>query len=326
MRKNREIKFAAMADIHLDIMHDGEERLNAFLKAADNADVDFVIHLGDFAYPNDTSDCNCPYDEMPENLKYAYTQPSTVDKEAILKKYNRFHRPTYHTMGNHDFDFLSHEDTCKMYEIENGYYSFHMGGWHFIVVDGNYYRDEEGNYHHYCKADYFYRDIPYVDPMQLKWIENELMDGDEPVVMFSHQPLFDYNGGIKNYKEFGEVIAKARARGKIVRLCINGHLHVDDLDEVDGTLYYNLNSTSCMWVGEGEMERARYSPEIEKEFPNLKYVIPYEKPVYSIITINDEGISVEGVDGRYVQPGPKSIGYKDLISPSSETFARKWPE
>ena len=55
MKTKREIKFAAMADMHLDIMHDGEKRLDKFLAAADEEDVDFVIRLGDFAYHNDTT-------------------------------------------------------------------------------------------------------------------------------------------------------------------------------------------------------------------------------------------------------------------------------
>ncbi len=32
-----------------------------------------------------------------------------------------------------------------MYGMEKPYYSFHLKGWHFIVLDGNSYRDEHGD-------------------------------------------------------------------------------------------------------------------------------------------------------------------------------------
>ena len=37
------VTFAAMTDLHLDIMHDGMMRIDAFLNAAQKADVDFII-------------------------------------------------------------------------------------------------------------------------------------------------------------------------------------------------------------------------------------------------------------------------------------------
>ena len=53
--KTQPVTFAAMTDLHLDIMHDGMMRIDAFLDAAQKADVDFIIQLGDFSYPKDTS-------------------------------------------------------------------------------------------------------------------------------------------------------------------------------------------------------------------------------------------------------------------------------
>ena len=324
MKNNREIKFAAMADIHLDIMHDGQKRLDAFLEAARREDVDFIIHLGDFAYPNDTSNSICPLETMPENVRVAYENPSPVDKESVLKAYNAFEKPAYHTMGNHDFDFLTPEQAIAMYGIPNGYYSFHMGGWHFIVLDGNYYKDDNGNFVHYDRGGYFYHDLPYLNDEQLEWLRCELAKNiDEPVVMFSHQPLFKYVGCIKNLPDFKAVINEAKANGKKIRMCINGHLHADDLDEIDDTLYYNLNSISNYWVGE-EYEHAHYGKKTEEKFPCLKWTIPYTKPVYAIITMNDEGISVKGAKSTFVRPGPKALNYPTKLSPSIKSWERKW--
>lgn len=319
------VKFAVMADVHLDIARDGERRVDAFLNAAREENVDFVIHLGDFAYPNDTSNIKRPPEELPVNVRNAYECPTKIDKEAILKKYCDFEKPAYHTMGNHDFDFLSLDGAKKMYGIPSGYYSFHLNGWHFIVLDGNYYKDENGNFCHYDCADYFYRDLPYINPQQLAWLENELASSDEPVVMFSHQALFKYGGCIKNLSDFEKIISDAKARGKKIRMCLSGHMHVDDLDEIDGTLYYNVTSIFGLWLG-SDYQYKRYSDKTEAEFPNLRYNIPYSKPVFAIVTLDDEGVSVKGKRGRAVPPGAKKLGWKGKCSPSVKSWKRSFKD
>ncbi len=317
------IKFAVTADIHLDIAKDGERRIDAFLKAARDEDVDFIIHLGDFAYPNDTSKTKCPIETMPENVKNAYERPSPVDKEAILKKFSMFEKPAYHTMGNHDFDFLSPDDALKLYGLESGYYSFKMNGWHFIVLDGNYFKDKNGKYIHYDCGQYFYEDLPYINPEQLIWLEKELESCDEPAILFSHQALFDFDGGILNYSDFQKIINKAEKRGKKVRMCLSGHLHIDRLDIVDKTYYYNITSLFGMWVGE-EYSCKRYCDKTEEKFPNLRYNIPYSKPIFSIITLDEDGFYVKGMKGRIVPPGPKALGWHGRVSPSVKERHEKW--
>ena len=321
----REIKIAVMADVHLDIAKDGEKRVDEFLRVAKEENVDFMMHLGDFAYPNDTSKTKCPIETMPNNVRNAYELPSYVDKEAILEKYNNFGIPAYHTMGNHDFDFLEPEDALKMYGIPNGYYSFHKNGWHFIVLDGNYFRNEDGSYEHYDCGQYFYHDLPYLTPTQLAWLEEELKTSDEPAVMFSHQALFDYDGGIKDLPAFEKIIKAAKARGKEIRMCLSGHMHLDGMDLVDGTYYHNVASLFGFWVGENYQAK-HYCDATEKKFPNLRYNVIYAKPLYSIITMDDEGFSIKAVPGYYVQPGPTKRGapLPWKLTPSVKARSHKW--
>ena len=85
--KTQPVTFAAMTDLHLDIMHDGMMRIDAFLDAAQKADVDFIIQLGDFSYPKDTSTCLCAPEKMPINLKYAMECPTEIPKLEILNKF-----------------------------------------------------------------------------------------------------------------------------------------------------------------------------------------------------------------------------------------------
>lgn len=317
------VKFALMADPHFELVPEGHKKLDEFLSVATKENVDFIIHLGDFCYPTDRFKCRCPVDKMPINIKNAYGEPCPSECLDLIKKFNSFEKPSYHVCGNHEFDFASLEDVMKAYDMESNYYAIHHNGWHFIVLDGNYIKTQDGKYEHYDFGHYFWQDLPWLSDEQLIWLEEELTKTDEPIVIFSHEPLFDYEACVKNYEQVQSIIKKARQKGKEVLMCINGHLHVDDLHEIDGVLYYNANSMTNMWV-DLAFETRRFSDEIEEKYPNIRYTIPYSRPVYAIVTLDSEGVTVKGVEGDYVKPGPDEIGYKKKISPSSNSWKRRW--
>jgi len=319
------ITFLVAGDPHSEIVHDGDKRMRCFLNAARREEADFIIHLGDLTYPNDRSKSNCPVDKMPENVYEAYVSMKNKDCELPLRLFESFEKPHYHVMGNHEFDFSSPESIIELYDVPATYYSFHMKGWHFIVVDGNFYKNKNGKICHYNRGDYFLTsDLPYISREELDWLRDELLGSSEPIVFFSHQPLFDYHGGIKNLDEFNAVIDEARAAGKDIRMFINGHLHVDDLDVIDGVPYYNVNSMSNMWVGKRMQYSGRFSEEIEKENGSLKYLIPYRSAVFSVVTLDEEGVSVKGRNSSYVQPGPRKLGFKGKISAGAKSWEMKW--
>lgn len=320
------IKFAAMTDLHLDIMHDGMMRIDSFLNAAEKADVDFIIQLGDFSYPKDTSTCLCAPEKMPINLKYAMECPTQIPKLEILRKFNSFPRPKYHLLGNHECDFCSKADALEMYGMEKSYYSFHAKGWHFIVLDGNSYRNEKDEIVDYHYGKYFETtDLPYLGESQIHWLRNEVMSAEEPIVIFSHQPLYACPRGLKNVGELQEIIQEGRNAGKTIRFCMNGHIHQDIRHFENGILYYTLNSISNYWAGLPYATR-RYSDEIERDFPNLQFVVPYKKPVYAIVTLSEEGVKVEGVEGEFIPPFPEETGIKEHLTPSVRSWNMKWRE
>lgn len=318
------ITFAAMTDLHLDIMHDGMRRMISFLRAARTHNVDFIIQLGDFSYPKDTSTCLCSPDKMPINLRLAQSAPTSIDKQAILDLFNSFPAPKYHLLGNHECDFCSKADALEMYQMEHNYYSFRKKGWHFIVLDGNYYRDENGKIRDYHFGKYFETtDLPYISPTQLVWLKEELLTGSEPVIIFSHQPLYPCSRGLKNADALQAAIQEARDTGRKILLCMNGHVHMDNLHTENGILYFSLNSISNYWAGEQYATR-RYSDDIEMRFPNLKYVVPYQTPVFAIVTLTEDGISVQGIEGRFVSPSPKAVGIPAKVTPHVKSWNRSW--
>jgi calcineurin-like phosphoesterase family protein len=58
--------------------------------------------------------------------------------QSFLDVGNEFEGPKYHVLGNHDTDGgFSKAQTMEWWKVERRYYSFDLGGWHFIVLDGN---------------------------------------------------------------------------------------------------------------------------------------------------------------------------------------------
>lgn len=320
------IKFAVMADLHLDIMHDGQERVDAFLAEAEKENVDFIISLGDFLYAEKPSYSLCPMDKLPANLLLAMEYPTKIPTLDILSTFNSFPKPVYHVLGNHDLDFSSKSYAINTYKIPNPYYSFHMKGWHFIVLDLNFFQDEAGNIIDYNMGNYFVTtNLPYIPDEQLQWLEKEIASSTEPIILFSHQSLLNRPLGLRNFEPLQEIIKKANATSPKVLLAINGHLHIDDLHERDHVFYYTINSISNNWLGP-EYAAKRYSDEIEKAFPSLKYVIPYETPLYTVISLDEAGFHSKGKAGSFMPPTPEELGFKGPVSSSIQERNISWPK
>lgn len=319
------VRFAVMADLHMDIMHDGAQRVNAFLEAARAADVDFILSLGDFLYPVRTFQSLCPPEDLPVNLRLAMERPREPQLD-VLRQFNRFEKPVYHVLGNHEMDFCTKRTVMDAYGISRSHYAWHVNGWHFIALDSSFYRDENGVLRDYDRGVYFgTKDLPYLSGDQLDWLERELASGDEPVVICSHQPLYGGKRGIKNAETFREILRKANSRPGNVRLCLNGHLHIDDLRCVEDVLYYTVNSISNLWMGQ-PYSALHYSRGLHEQYPNLAFVAPYQVPLFAIITLTRGGISVTGRTGRFVPPTPQQLGWTGPSSPSIDSWNLRWSD
>ena len=127
-----EVKFCAFADIHYYpgvFPHDTREWLERVLNRAEKSKVDFIIHMGDFTH-------------------------TPVKCRDYVDFYNDFRIKTYHTIGNHDDDGNSHEETLAAYRLSRGYYHFDRGGFRFIVTDTNNCL-VDGKWVHYSNGNYY---------------------------------------------------------------------------------------------------------------------------------------------------------------------------
>lgn len=319
------VKFGVFSDLHLDIMHDGESRFQEFMEAMEHENVDFIIQLGDFCYPEDTEYCACSPQNMPVNLKNSLHMKIDVPKMELLAKFNAFEKPAYHVLGNHEFDFCTKEKALSLYGMKRRYYSFESKGWKFMVLDGNHYRDSDGVIRDYRYGDYFdSADLPYIDEEQMRWIGKELKGSAQPVVIFSHQPLTGEKRGIRNADELLHLFEEVNRKERRVYLCMNGHTHLDKLECREGIFYYTVNSMSNHWMG-SEYACRRYDEETERRFPNLQYVLPYEEPVFAVVTLDSQGMTVKGREGSFVRPGAEAWGLEEVLSPSISDRKAVWP-
>jgi len=311
----RKIKFGVFTDLHVDIMHDTQERLTAFIEDCRKEDVDFIIQLGDFCYPDENRKCVCKPENRPANIEYALKVKTYADKEAIIHLFNDFEKPSYHVLGNHECDMCSKQETLDYYKMNRGsYYSFDMGGFHFVVLDANYYK-KDGQYIAYSNGNYFdesyhkVRVLPYLPPEEIEWLREDLNQTALPSILFSHQCLSEDNPrGILNAADVKQVLLQAPGG---VLAAFNGHEHLDYEEYQDGIWFVNLNSMSCNWVDTAYTCYGIYGEEMDEKYPNIKYTVPYQGPLYAMITLDEEGAHIKGTQSDFAGPSPEERGIFD---------------
>ncbi len=269
------VTFGICTDVHQDIIHNGEKRIQIFVDDMKSKKADFIIQLGDFCYPE-------------------------KDNDVFMSIFREFGEKAYSVIGNHDRDNgVSKEKLIAYYKMPAAYYSFDRNGFHFIVMDGN-------------EEDAFAGDgYPQaISERQTRWLEEDLRSTDKKTIIFIHQSLV-YN--LENYREKVQKILSSQKLtdgNKKVIACFNGHRHSDEADKIDGIWYITINSMSDIWVGEKHEHKTKGIPEqIYKKNPDLKYACPFTDPLYACVTVDAEGtIVIKGKKSTWMSPSPEDLG------------------
>lgn len=282
------VKFAIASDFHAQDVPDGEERLTSFIRAAENEDVDFIIELGDF----------CRLDSA-----------SKVYRDL----WNSYEGDKYHTIGNHDMDVYDEQEYVKGMNMPGRYYSFDKGDFHFIVLDGNNLYDGK-EYKHYAKANYYVNPKmrAFVDPEQMEWLKKDLAATKKRCVIFSHQSIDSF---LNNGEKVREILEdeNQRAGFKKIVLAFSGHNHSNYTKNINGITYIQINSASYVWIDKPSMTEKRYPKEINDKYSILQYSLTFDKPLYAIVTLTNEGAEVKGTKAVFLPPTPQEIGLGDSI-------------
>ena len=274
-QEHQKVSFGICTDAHLNLMHDAEERLTAFIDAMKERKPDFIIELGDF---------------FPPDKKY----------NSFYNIWNSFPGEKYHVIGNHEPDGgFTWKQVLEDRGMENPYYAFEKNGFRFIVLDCN-------NKQHPDEKPYF----NFVGPEQIEWLKAELSETRLPVVVFSHQALFSPKGnenmGVKNTSEIQSIFENHNRKNPQQRViaCFNGHTHLDIAEKQGGIWYITINSLSYNWLG-GDYTHVRYSKEVDEAYPYIKYTAPYKDPLFTVAEISTKGtIKMEGKKTEWVGPPP----------------------
>ncbi len=270
------IRIGLISDVHQDIIHDAGDRLSAFLNAMAAAKADAVLQMGDFCTPK------------PEN-------------RGFVERYRSFAGPTFHVLGNHDTDGgFQRPDVQAFWGMKERYYSFDLGGFHFVVLDSNDRpKDFKGGYPSHLAED------------QIAWLEADLARTGLNTFVFSHHSL-ERPVCIDNQVRVRAVIEAARTGtgARKVAACFNGHWHIDHSRVIAGIPYHHINSASYYWLGE-KFRRERLPPGMARRFPTVALTAPYTAPLFTLLEIDGAGgrYSLRGATSGWMGPSPAELGF-----------------
>ena len=178
---------------------------------------DFVVNLGD-DIEDESRDADL--------ARYAECQ-------AILRAAGA---PLVNVAGNHDLVHLNRADLNTIWRRSGPlYYSFDLGGWHFVVL------------HTIERTDV---DVRIALP-QLEWLQADLSSGRSPALVLMHHSASEQSvedsrwwpgrSHLALVKERIELRRRLQDSGR-VRAVFNGHLHWNHLDVIAGIPYVTIQS------------------------------------------------------------------------------------
>ncbi len=244
--KNHPLRVGLVTDMHYaDKAPAGSrhyrESLNKLNEAAiefQKKPLDFMVELGDFIDAADSVETELGY------LK------------TINKEFSQIAKERHYVLGNHCVDTLTKEEFLGAVEQEKSYYSFHRGGYHFVVLDSCFRSDGTP----YQRKNFKWTD-PNVSKAELEWLADDLKQTELPVIVFAHQRLDVSNShGVKNAPAVRKLLEDS---GK-VEIVFQGHSHKNDHKEISGIHYCTM---VAMVEGSGEQNNGYSVMELSPGAP-----------------------------------------------------------
>ena len=272
IQSKKELRIGMISDLHhMQFGQDEVVRLKGFMDEVVKTSPDFIIQCGDFCRP--------------------------TKAEGIMSEWNRFKGQKYHVLGNHDMDVCSKETIMKFWDMPKRYYSFDRDGYHFVVMDRNFLKQDDGSLVDYNTSNWGPLPAPkrsFTDQEQLNWLKKDLDETNFPVIVFMHQPVFlsDYYDELGNADEILKIFdqvnytaAKAKKSSKVTAVFM-GHDHDDRYGERNGVHYFIINSATYVYN-----KKAHF----------------YTDPLFAFITLDPSGkLIIEGRSTTY-KPGVPEI-------------------
>ena len=297
-------RFLVYADLHVDIMHDAVARMQVILAEAKRQNAEYLIHLGDIMYPD--TRFLAENDHAEERTGWFLTERDD-EKHEIRRMIRESGLKQYGVLGNHDMDACDKRLACLYNDMPAPFYSFERDGFRFIVLDTNHYL-ENGEYVSSDHCNYAGKNVTWLGTHQLEWLKAEIMNSKEMCILLSHAPLGDEKLHAQDGCKVWEIIRDCNQDKRRVILALNGHNHIDGVVVRAGVPFMSVNSVSNIWIGH-KYDCIRYSKKISEMYPHMTACAPYWDALFAVVTIDDQGIHVNGRKTDFVGPTPYELGF-----------------
>ncbi|MEW5982265.1 MAG: metallophosphoesterase [Acidobacteriota bacterium] len=246
------LRFGMVTDVHYADIDDvgnrhyreAADRLAEFVRVMNQAQVDFVIELGDFKDQDRTPD---------ETRTLGYLR-------HIESVFAVFDGPRFHVLGNHDLDSITKEQfrfvapnvtwmvrgdkrvlgPSWRITTPTRTYDFPALSWtvrrriRIVMLDANYKSDGGG----YSRGNFEWADTN-VGWEQIQRLELALAQSDMPAIVFVHQQLD--GEGPYYVKDAADVRKVLEESGKVLAV-FQGHRHEGAFSVINGIPYYTLRA------------------------------------------------------------------------------------
>ncbi|MEE0946146.1 MAG: metallophosphoesterase [Acutalibacteraceae bacterium] len=321
------MKFSVFADFHYARnRYATVEHLDKVIEKAKNANVDCIIHGGDF--------CN-DYAHSPEILNELYN--------CGLDFYGCY--GNHDTEGKDDYmsfvsQYMTNDKNAvwgtkdgKIGDGNTGYFYADNGKFRIICVDTNHYYDcETGELVRTATglnmAPIQHKVRNCLGEAQLEWLEkviDDASDKDMHCIVVSHAGFsglegWEFAGASCDAQKVRDIFNRANKKKKnTVIMSVNGHYHTDHLDMLDGMVYFDVNTLACgfWWVD----KEPHYSDEhtfddyiydekgnaVSKITTKLTDIVfgdqtwYFSEPLSAIVEIDDDlNVKVEGMECDWI--------------------------
>jgi predicted MPP superfamily phosphohydrolase len=281
--KKTSVKVAFLTDVHIKAGDIPQTGMRLAIRHINNqsSKPDFIINGGDSIM-----------DALAATKDQ--TQAQWDIWNTIMKEENKL--PIYHCIGNHDvWGWQVKDESLKsdplygknwvvqQFKMPNRYYSFGKGMWHFIMLDSVH--AHEGGY------------MGRLDEEQFQWLENELaqVPKNKFICLASHIPIASY--AIIMFMDDGKSLNDVKIPRSLlhsdgvrlknlfkrfpnVKVCLSGHLHLQDEVTYLGVKYYCNGAVSGAWWKGAFHE---FSPsyalfDFHKDGTVSREMVPYDAP------------------------------------------------
>jgi predicted phosphodiesterase len=189
-------------------------KLNEAAKQFATDKPDFIIELGDFIDAADSVEAEQAY------------------LDQVSKVFATIPGRKHYVLGNHCVDTLTKEEFLARVGAKESFYSFDMGGYHFVALDSCFRSDGKP----YGRKSSVWTDAN-IPAHELDWLQADLKATDKSVIVFAHQRLD--NAGQHSVKNAADVRKALEASGKVLAV-FQGHSHKNDHQEIAGIHYATL--------------------------------------------------------------------------------------